>query len=62
MNSKTIKVKYTIEVIRDVIITDEEPPAPYSPEEWEEQQIQNVCYDIEFALDGKVSSYYQRLE
>lgn len=60
--NKTVKVKYTFEITRDVTISDETPPPPYTQEEWESQQIQNLGDDIEFSIDGPAYWYFQILD
>jgi hypothetical protein len=55
---KTLKVKYTIEVTRDVVIDETTiPPAIYTPEEWEEQQIMDAGWEMEDMLDGRSKSF-----
>ena len=56
-----MKVKYTFEVTKDVPISMAEKPDNYSEEEWEDQLIQNVGDQLEFALEGSISWYFRKL-
>jgi hypothetical protein len=60
---KTVRVKYTFEVTRNVLINElDAPPKPYNVEEWEKQQIEDIGQQMEFALDGQINWYYHRLD
>ena len=59
---KTIKVKYFLEVIQNVAIDENTPsPKPYTPEEWEEQQILDVGYVLVDALPSRMHNWYYEI-
>ncbi len=58
---KTIRATYTFTVTRYVAINEDAPPAPYSPEEWEEQQLLDVGDEIADMMGGQPHWFYNRL-
>lgn len=57
---KTVKVTYTFEVTQNVAISEETPPKPYTPEEWEKQQIEDVGNAISDAMPRGTDWFYAR--
>ncbi len=58
---KTIRATYTFTVTREVPISEDTPPPPYSPEEWEEQQLLDVGHEISDMIGGRSDWHYNRL-
>ncbi len=57
---KTIRATYTFTVTRDVAIRDDNQPAHYSPEEWEEQQLLDVGDEIADTMGSGSNWHYSR--